>query len=201
MLAEIVATITDGGELTAAEHRDLLDNILTSMVNIGDDIVPGAHSALRAYNAGDMVVHEDRLLHCWADITAHAFVATEWDDVDRLQHIHAITDTATANIDLDAGGTKNSRRVRNIICGGATQTVTTITNGVSGRVYTFIPEAGKTITLTHTGIGAVAADQMVMKGGGNLVLVGRTGEASDWATFQLDSVSGFWIEIDSAIYP
>lgn len=191
---------TDGGELKTAEHRPFLKDLITSMVNVEDDIVPGAHSALRAYILGDVVTFQGRLLVCVTAHSAGAFNAVKWADPEHEPLSIREALTATATLDL-ASATVPGARCFGVTAAGSTQTVTAIVNAEEGWIYKLIPASGKTITFTHTNIGGLSAGEMCNKGGANLVLVGRGGETSDWVEYMYDVSTDSFYEINSSVYP
>ena len=204
LLAEIQSIITDGGGLTATEHREILDDLLTSMVNINDDIVPSAHSASRAYLAGQVCTFNNRLLICHTSIVAKTFAPDDWWDVDEFNNasgsIVAVDIASGGSIDLAALDSQYSKTIL-LTCTGASQSITDITGAVSNWIYKFQAVTGKTITFNHTTIASASSGQMVNKGGANLAIVGRDGEKSDYVKYKYDGGGDVWMELDSAIYP
>ncbi len=200
LYADIVSIVTDGGELNAAEMRELLDNIIASFANLDDDLIPGAHDEKRAYDQGDMCTKNARLLVAHEDVPIGAFDPTDWRDPEYKKETYIITVAGGAGGTVDCSAAVYERRFRIDVDGGAA-TITDM-NGLTDKyIYRIEPASGDTITMTHTGIAGATGGQMVHKGGANLVLVGRPNGNSDWVEYLWDASTDMFIELNSAVYP
>ncbi len=199
LYADIVAILVSGGELTAVEMSEILDNFIASMASLEDDIVPGAHSSGRAYAIGDIVTVSQRALVCGTEIPAKTFSAADWHDVEETR------DGLITELEIGSGGsvdlsTVSDRRMIRLTCDGASQTITDFQNAINGFLYKFVCANGKTITFGHTAIASASGGKFTNKGGAGLAIVGRTGEASDYVEYKYNGTGDYFVERDSAIY-
>jgi hypothetical protein len=199
LYADILAIITNGGELTAAELSEILDNHIASMASLEDDIVPGVHSDGRAYSIGDITTKDERVLVCGTAIPAKAFDAADWHDVEETKALLITELDITTGGTIDLATVANKRMIR-LTCDGAAQTITDFQNAINGFLYKFVSATGKTITFGHTAIAGNNGGKFSNKGGAGLAIVGRAGEASDHVEYKYDGSGDFFVERDSAVY-